>query len=306
MGGASCAGSTCRPQNLYPAARVAAPERQTKHRKIGAYRVLGELGRGGMALVYRGLHEGLQREVAIKELLPEVLADREALSRFRREAFALAAFRHQNIVTLYDLVEKNDLPFMVMEYVDGPTLQGLIREGALSPEVAAVVGARIASALDHAHFRHIIHRDLKPGNVMLTKAGEVKLMDFGIAKDAGLEALTKQGFAVGTPSYMSPEQVTGGAIDGRTDIFSLGVLLYEMLSGRAPFRGAHTFAVLRSIIEAAPEPVSLHRPDVPPELEAVVRRAMAKRPEDRYQSASDMESALRDVLRAVMQTGPIL
>ena len=107
---------------------MAAPDKQTKHRKIGAYRVLGELGRGGMALVYRGLHEGLQREVAIKELLPEVLADREALSRFRREAFALAAFRHQNIVTLYDLVEKNDLPFMVMEYVDGPTLQGLIRD----------------------------------------------------------------------------------------------------------------------------------------------------------------------------------
>jgi eukaryotic-like serine/threonine-protein kinase len=275
---------------------VAAPERQTKHRKIGAYRVLGELGRGGMALVYRGLHEGLQREVAIKELLPEVLADREALSRFRREAFALAAFRHQNIVTLYDLVEKNDLPFMVMEYVDGPTLQGLIREGALSSEVAAVVGARIASALDHAHFRHIIHRDLKPGNVMLTKAGEVKLMDFGIAKDAGLEALTKQGFAVGTPSYMSPEQVTGGAIDGRTDIFSLGVLLYESLSGARPFQGKTAGEVFARVRDGYYVPLPKVAPHVPRELCDIVRRAMQTKPAQRYADAAAMRRALEAFL----------
>ena len=300
MRGAPRAGSTCPPQNLYPAARVAAPERQTKHRKIGAYRVLGELGRGGMALVYRGLHEGLQREVAIKELLPEVLADREALSRFRREAFALAAFRHQNIVTLYDLVEKNDLPFMVMEYVDGPTLQGLIREGALSPEVAAVIGARIASARDHAHFRHIIHRDLKPGNVMLTKAGEVKLMDFGIAKDAGLEALTKQGFAVGTPSYMSPEQVTGGAIDGRTDLFSLGVLLYESLSGARPFQGKTAGEVFAKVRDGKYLPLHRVAPHVPRELQEIVRRAMQTRPDQRFADAAAMRRALEAFLvRAV-------
>lgn len=279
---------------------MAAPERQTKHRKIGAYRVLGELGRGGMALVYRGLHEGLQREVAIKELLPEVLADREALSRFRREAFALAAFRHQNIVTLYDLVEKNDLPFMVMEYVDGPTLQGLIREGALAPEVAAVIGARIASALDHAHFRHIIHRDLKPGNVMLAKSGEVKLMDFGIAKDAGLEALTKQGFAVGTPSYMSPEQVTGGAIDGRTDIFSLGVLLYESLSGARPFQGKSAGEVFARIRDGKYLPLHKVAPHVPRELCEIVRRALQTRPDARYPDAAAMRRALEAFLvRAV-------
>src|SRR5262249_39643382 len=156
---------------------------------------LGELGRGGMARVYRGLHEALQREVALKELLPDV-RDQEAISRFRREALALAGFRHQHIVTLYDLVEKNDSLFMVMEYVDGPTLAELLRGGPLPAEIAAVMGLQLSQALEHAHFRRIIHRDLKPANVMVTRTGEVKLMDFGVAKDEQLEALTREGMAV--------------------------------------------------------------------------------------------------------------
>ncbi|XXF77047.1 serine/threonine-protein kinase [Myxococcaceae bacterium GXIMD 01537] len=263
-----------------------------RHRKIGAYRVLGELGRGGMALVYRGLHEMLQREVAIKELLPEGQRDKESLSRFRREALALAAFRHQNIVTLYDLVEKNDGLFMVMEFVDGPTLHALIKEGPLPPDVAALIAARIASALDHAHFRHIIHRDLKPANVMLTKAGEVKLMDFGVAKDVGLEALTQQGMAVGTPSYMSPEQVTGLPVDPRTDLFSLGVLLYEALSGARPFQGRTAGEVFARIRDGKYPPLSRVAPHVPRPLARIVRRCLEVKPERRFPDAAALRREL--------------
>ncbi len=267
-----------------------------KHRKIGAYRVLGELGRGGMAQVYRGLHEMLQREVAIKEMLADPLRDKESVSRFRREALALAAFRHQNIVTLYDLVEKNDVLFMVMEYVDGPTLHELLKEGPLPPEVAAAVGARIADALEHAHFRRIVHRDLKPANVMITKAGDVKLMDFGVAKDSTLETLTAQGMAVGTPSYMSPEQVTGAPVDGRTDLFSLGVLLYEALTGTRPFQGRSAGEVFARIREGDYKPLHKVAPHLPRPLTDVVKRALSVRPEDRFPHAGAMRRELEAFL----------
>ncbi|HEX8436898.1 MAG TPA: serine/threonine-protein kinase [Archangium sp.] len=267
-----------------------------RHRKIGAYRVLGELGRGGMAQVYRGLHEMLQREVAIKEMLADPARDKESVSRFRREALALAAFRHQNIVTLYDLVDKNDVLFMVMEFVDGPTLHELIKEGPLPPEVGAAVGARIAGALEHAHFRRIIHRDLKPANVMLTKSGDVKLMDFGVAKDVSLEALTAQGMAVGTPSYMSPEQVTGAPVDGRTDLFALGVLLYEALTGARPFLGRTSGEVFARIRDGEYTPLSRVAPHVPKPLADIVKRALEVRPENRFPHAAAMRRELEAFL----------
>nr|WP_263452515.1 serine/threonine-protein kinase [Hyalangium gracile] len=278
-----------------------------RHRKIGAYRVLGELGRGGMAQVYKGLHEQIQREVALKELLPDAQKDKESLSRFHREALALAAFRHQNIVTLYDLVEKNDSLFMVLEFVDGPTLHDLIKDGPLPPDVAAVIGARIASALDHAHFRHIIHRDLKPGNVMLTKSGEVKLMDFGIAKDVDLVALTQQGMAVGTPAYMSPEQVTGAPLDPRTDLFSLGVLLYEALTGARPFQGKTAGEVFARIRDGKYTPLHKAAPHVPSHLANVVRQALEVKPEKRFPNAAAMRRELDVFLaREVQVSHPAL
>jgi len=267
-----------------------------KIRKIGPYRVLGELGRGGMAIVYRGIHETLQREVAIKELTAESMRDREAQSRFRREALALAAFRHQNIVTLYDLVEKNDALYMIMEFVDGPTLQQLLKEGPLPPEVVAIVGARVASALDAAHFSRIIHRDIKPANVMLTKAGEVKLMDFGIAKDEGMEALTKEGIAIGTPSYMSPEQVTGAPLDGRTDMFSLGVVMYESLTGARPFTGATAGEVFARIRDGKYKPITKLRANVPPPLDAAIKRCMKVKVDQRYFDAAELRRDLEMVL----------
>jgi serine/threonine-protein kinase len=278
-----------------------------RHRKIGAYRVLGELGRGGMALVYRGLHEMIQREVAIKELLPEGQRDKESLSRFRREALALAAFRHQNIVTLYDLVEKNESLFMVMEFVDGPTLHALIKEGPMPADVVALIGARIASALDHAHFRHIIHRDLKPANVMLTKSGEVKLMDFGVAKDVGLEALTQQGMAVGTPSYMSPEQVTGAPVDPRTDLFSLGVLLYEALSGARPFQGRTAGEVFARIRDGKYTPLHKVAPHVPKPLVRIIHRCLEVKPQRRFPDAAALRRELDVFLaQAVKVSHPAL
>jgi serine/threonine-protein kinase len=245
-----------------------------------------------MAIVYRGLHEGLQREAALKELLPEGQTDKETKSRFLREALALAAFRHQNIVTIYDLVDKNDSLFMVMELVDGPTLHELIKDGPLPADVAAVIGARIASALDHAHFRHIIHRDLKPSNVMLTKAGEVKLMDFGIAKDVDLVALTQQGMAVGTPAYMSPEQVTGATLDPRTDIFSLGVLLYEALTGARPFQGKTAGEIFAKIRDGKYTPLQRAAPHLPKPLTNIVKRAMEVKPDQRFPDAAAMRREL--------------
>jgi eukaryotic-like serine/threonine-protein kinase len=268
----------------------------SKHKKVGAYRVLGEIGRGGMAQVWRGVHETLQREVAIKELLPESVKDKEALSRFRREALALAAFRHENIVTLYDLVEKNESLFMILEYVNGPTLAQLLKEGPVPPDVAAVIGVQLASALDHAHFSRIIHRDIKPANIMITKSGEVKLMDFGIAKDEGLEALTREGIAVGTPSYMSPEQVMGGQLDPRTDIFSLGVVLYECLTGNRPFVGQTAGEVFARIRDGKYKSVIKANPRVPATLEHVVKRAMKVKLNERYFDAAEMRRDLERFL----------
>ena len=263
-----------------------------KPRKVGECRILGELGKGGMATVYRAVHEPLQREVAIKELPADASKNKEALSRFKREALALAAFRHQNIVTLYDLIEKGDALYMIMELVDGPTLGDLLREGALPPEVAAVIAAQIAAALEHAHFAHIIHRDLKPSNVMITKSGEVKLMDFGIAKDEALDKLTRTGTAVGTPAYMSPEQCTGGEVDGRSDLYSLGVLLYESLSGKRAFTGPTAGDVFAKIAQGKLEKLRKVAPNAPSELRAIVNRAMQLKPDKRYLDIAEMRRAL--------------
>ncbi len=261
-------------------------------RKVGDCRILGELGKGGMGVVYRGVHEGLQREVAIKELPAELSKNREALSRFRREAIALASFRHQNIVTLYDLVEKNDALYMVMELVDGPTLTELIKEGPLPPEVAAVLAVQLAAALEHAHFARIIHRDLKPGNVMVSKRGEVKLMDFGIAKDQELDPLTKTGMAVGTPAYMSPEQITGGEVDARTDIYSLGLLLYEMLSGQRAYTGQSAGEIFSKVAQGRAPPLKKIAPEVPAELRAIVNRAIQREAKRRYADAAELRRSL--------------
>jgi serine/threonine-protein kinase len=281
-----------------------------KPRKIGPYKVVDELGRGGMGIVYKGSHELITREVAIKELLGEAASkNKEALLRFKREAMALAGFRHQNIVTLYDFIEKNDDFYMVMELVDGPTLGDLLKDGPLPPEIVAILGAQLASALEHAHFSRIVHRDLKPANVMVTKTGEVKLMDFGIARDEALEKLTRQGMAVGTPSYMSPEQVGGEDVDARSDIYSLGVVMYECLSGLKPFTGANAGDVFAKIRGGKFPSLKKVAPNCPAPLRAVVARAMKRKPKDRYADISELRRALDRYLSAnlkVAQTALLL
>ena len=264
-------------------------------RKVGDCRILGPLGKGGMATVYRAVHEGLQREVAIKELPPDAAKNSEQLSRFKREAMALANFRHQHIVTLYDLVEKNDGLYMVMELVDGPSLAELIKEEKLPPDAVCVIGLQLAAALEHAHFHRVVHRDLKPANVMINSWGEVKLMDFGIAQQEDLSRLTKTGMAVGTPAYMSPEQVTGGAVDGRSDIYSLGVMLYEALSGKRPFVGATPAEVFAKITTGQHE--VLHKASrAPKALAEVIEKAMSRFPQERFQDASALRRAFEELL----------
>ena len=273
-----------------------------KAKKVGPYRFLDELGKGGMAQVYRGLHETLEREVAIKELLPRAANDKDTVSRFRREALALATFRHQNIVTVYDLVEKNGAQFLILEYVDGPTLLELLKQGPLPPIVAAVVAEQLASALEHAHFHRIIHRDLKPGNVMLTGLGEVKLMDFGIARDEELGSITKTGMAVGTPSYMSPEQVTGGAIGQRTDVYSLGAVLYECLSGLRAFSGQSAGEIFARVRDGRFKPLAKIAPEAPSALLRVVKRAMQTKAAHRYSGAAEMRRELEAFIAGQLRT----
>ncbi|GMU61921.1 MAG: hypothetical protein AMXMBFR34_36840 [Myxococcaceae bacterium] len=265
-------------------------------RKVGDCRILGALGKGGMATVYRAIHESLQREVAVKELPPEGSKSAEALSRFKREAMALAGFRHQHIVTLYDLIEKNDGWYMVMELVDGPTLADLIKEAPLPPEAVAVLGLQLASALEHAHFHRVVHRDLKPGNVMLSTWGDAKLMDFGIVQTEELDRLTKTGMAVGTPAYMSPEQVTGAPVDARSDIYSLGVVLYEALSGKRPYTGSNPGEVFARVTTGKRDSLKKAAPKAPKALREVIEKAMAVKAEERYLDATQLRRAFESLL----------
>lgn len=265
-------------------------------RKVGDCRILGPLGKGGMAQVYRGIHETLQREVAIKELPGDATKDSEKQSRFLREAMALAAFHHQHIVTLYDLIEKNDGFYMVMELVDGPTLGELVKEAPLPPEVVTVMALQLAHALEHAHFRRVVHRDLKPGNIMLSKQGETKLMDFGIAQNEDLDRLTKTGLAVGTPAYMSPEQIGGAPVDVRSDLYSLGVVLFEALAGVKPFTGSSAGEVFAKVTRGQRQSVKKAAPMTPKGLRLIVEQLVQVDPAKRFSDATALRHALEPLV----------
>ncbi len=200
------------------------------------YEIAGPLGRGGMAEVYEARDRVLDRSVAVKVLAERYSHDDRFVTRFRREAQSAARLNHRNIVSVYDTGSANGTPYIVMEKVDGPTLADIIRaEGALAPERAAEIGAAVAEALEAAHREGLVHRDVKPGNIMVTRGGEVKVMDFGIARAAADDTLTQTGTVLGTASYLSPEQASGATVDARSDVYSLGCVLYEMLTGRPPF-----------------------------------------------------------------------
>jgi len=267
--------------------------RQGKHVLGGRYELLSLLGQGGMAEVHSALDHLLGRPVAIKLLRDHLASDDRAVARFRREARAVAALCHPNIVSVYDIGFDGDAPFIVMELVQGEALSQLIyREAPLPPEGVAEVGETVAQALAFAHDAGIVHRDVKPSNIMLTRSGHVKVLDFGIARVLSWTPLTDAASVQGTAEYVSPEQAQGRELDGRSDIYSLGSVLYEMLAGRPPFVGETPLAVAYKHLHEDPPPLHSIRADVPAALDGMVAKCLAKDPNDRYQRASRLASGL--------------
>ena len=266
---------------------------QEPHIFSDRYEMVRHIARGGMAQVYLARDLLLDRPVALKVLFPELSVDNSFVERFRREAKAAANLSHPNIVSVYDWGQGENTYYIVMEYVDGPTLSSLLRAGPLEPERAAAIAASVAAALDFAHRRGVIHRDVKPGNVLIDDRAQVKVADFGIARAIGTsEDLTQTGSVMGTATYFSPEQAQGYPVDPRSDVYSLGVVLYEMAAGRAPFSGDSPVSIAYKHVKEAPPLPSQLNPAVPPALEAVIMKALAKDPAARYQSAEEMRSDL--------------
>jgi formylglycine-generating enzyme required for sulfatase activity/tRNA A-37 threonylcarbamoyl transferase component Bud32/dienelactone hydrolase len=264
----------------------------------GKYRILEMLGRGGMGIVYKAEDTKLHRTVALKFLPPHLVRSEEWRERFLMEARAAAALSHPNICTIHEIYDQEERPFIEMEYVEGQNLRARIREGPLEPAEAIEIALQVAEGLEEAHRKGIIHRDIKSANIMVTgpasgRPGQVKVMDFGLAKVRGESLHTREGTTLGTVAYMSPEQARGEAVDQRTDVWSLGVVLYEMLSGRLPFTGERDTAILYSLAHAEPKPLKEVRPAVPVELDEIVRRALKKDLKARYGSAAEMGNDLK-------------
>ncbi len=279
--------------------------------RLGRYRLVRVLGRGAMGVVYEALDERLGRTVAIKTVLRSHLDNestaQDYAARFVREAQAAARLSHPNIVTVFDFGEHDDLSYIVMEFVSGRELADLFRSGQrFSLPQALQIMAELLDALAYAHAQGVVHRDVKPANVLVDQAGHVKLADFGVARvSSGNQDRTMPGTMVGTPNYMSPEQILGQPVGSRTDIFAAGVVLYQFLTGRQPFEGGGMFVVQRRILQEEAIPPSQVFAALPPVLDRIVARALAKRPEDRYESAAAFAQDLRQVAAGFLQAPPL-
>jgi|CXWL01.1.fsa_nt_gi predicted Ser/Thr protein kinase len=261
---------------------------------FGDYEILEQLGKGGMAVVYRARRRG--EEMALKRPLAAFVEQKEFVERFVREAEIGRTLNHPNIIRIFDKGRVGDMPYFTMELVDGETLHARARrEGALGPDVACQLVKQVAEALDYSHLKGVIHRDLKPSNIMILKSGTVKVMDYGIARSTRLEALTATGAFLGTPEYVAPETAEGGRTDAQSDLYSLGVVFYEILTGVRPFTGDTPFATLKKICSDPPTPPSAVR-NCPPELEAIVLRLLQKKPAARHASAEELLNDLKDYL----------
>jgi serine/threonine-protein kinase len=272
---------------------------EAAQRYIGKYRVKSELGRGGMGAVYLAEQPGLGREVAIKELIQSAAADPVALQRFLQEAQVMARTSHPNLVQVHDLELIGTSNYIVLEFVRGKSLRERLSQGPMSPPQVFAVMHGVLQALDYAHKHAVVHRDMKPENVLLSDEGMVKVADFGIARltdDTGAgSTATKTGTTVGTPQYMSPEQVASSKVDGRSDLYSAGIMFYELVVGQPPFTASEAdgpFTLMAKHVQAPPKPPSVHRPGLDMELEAAILKSLAKRPEDRFQTGQEFDEAI--------------
>src|SRR5579864_8619134 len=276
---------------------------------ISHYRIVEQLGAGGMGVVFKAQDNRLERAVALK-FLPEKLAQStQALDRFRREARAASALNHPGICTIYDIGEQDGRAFIAMEFIDGETLRNHIHGKPLPLGELLELGVEIADALEAAHAEGIIHRDIKPANIFVTRRGRAKVLDFGLAKlvpkgitsaDSDADSQDSNsivGIISGTPSYMSPEQVRGDGLDSRTDIFSLGLVLYEMATGRQAFGGGTGGTIIEAVLTRPPASVRSINPDIPPRLEGIIDKALCKDRDQRYQRAADMLGDLQQLKR---------
>ena len=284
--------------------------------KLSHYQITAKIGAGGMGEVYCATDTKLGRDVALKVLPAEMARDPERLARFQREARSVAALNHPHIVTIFSVEEADGVHFLTMELVEGKSLDQCIPEGGLPLERIIAIGSALAEALAAAHDKGIVHRDLKPANVMLTDDGRVKVLDFGLAKEMGVDrssdltltsaAQTQVGAVMGTPPYMSPEQIAGRVVDHRTDIFSMGVMLHEMAAGQRPFSGASSAELASAILRDTPPLVSEMRVDLPADLARIIRRCLEKDPRHRIQTASDVGTEFCDLARQESQTAVVL
>ena len=268
----------------------------TQPPKIGRYEILAELGRGAMGVVYKANDPLLDRLVAIKTV--DMADNREGMAeyaaRFYQEGKAAGGLNHPNVVTIYDVGHSGDVAYMAMEFIDGVELRSLLTPGqAMRVAHAVSIAAQVADGLGYAHQRGVVHRDVKPANIMVPRSGPVKITDFGIARMRSSEALTQTGTMLGSPKYMSPEQVLGKRVDHRSDIFSLGVIVYEMLAGAAPFSGESVAALMYQIVNVTPAAPSAINPAVPEMLDLIIAKMLAKGLDERYQSALDVARDLR-------------